>query len=213
MTPDEARKLDNKKCLIFIRGFDPILDDKYDPFKHPAFSQTADGDGDCYIHCPANNSLKDRKSFELLSPKAVSHFQKLKEKGENVYIDELSLEDFMKLGTEDLKKRFLDMEEKEQKEKIQKEQAKELEFDDSGNSTETAGGTAITKGSRPAISPEEDNIVKRMATWKFSKEQKDELREALKAQMSHEDILTYFYPEVSAETMAEKRNTFLQHKK
>nr|WP_330364906.1 hypothetical protein [Roseburia hominis] len=25
-TPDEVRKLDNKKCIIFIRGFDPIMD-------------------------------------------------------------------------------------------------------------------------------------------------------------------------------------------
>ena len=28
-TPDEVRKLDNKKCIIFIRGFDPIMDNKY----------------------------------------------------------------------------------------------------------------------------------------------------------------------------------------
>jgi type IV secretory pathway TraG/TraD family ATPase VirD4 len=45
MTPDEVRKMDNKKCLIFICGFDPILDNKYNPSKHPVFSQTADGDG------------------------------------------------------------------------------------------------------------------------------------------------------------------------
>ena len=28
LTPDEVRKLDNSKCLVFIRGFDPVLDDK-----------------------------------------------------------------------------------------------------------------------------------------------------------------------------------------
>ena len=27
-TPDEVRKLDNKKCIIFIRGFVPIMDNK-----------------------------------------------------------------------------------------------------------------------------------------------------------------------------------------
>ncbi len=42
-TPDEVRKLDNKKCIIFIRGFDPIMDNKYIPFRHPMFNQTADG--------------------------------------------------------------------------------------------------------------------------------------------------------------------------
>jgi type IV secretion system protein VirD4 len=28
-TPDEVRKLDNKKCLIFVRGLNPIFDGKY----------------------------------------------------------------------------------------------------------------------------------------------------------------------------------------
>ena len=42
-TPDEVRKLDNKKCIIFIRGFDPIMDNKFIPFNHPMFNQTADG--------------------------------------------------------------------------------------------------------------------------------------------------------------------------
>jgi len=29
LDPSEVRKVDNKKCLIFIKGFDPIYDDKY----------------------------------------------------------------------------------------------------------------------------------------------------------------------------------------
>lgn len=28
LTPDEVRKMDNAKCLVFIRGYDPVLDDK-----------------------------------------------------------------------------------------------------------------------------------------------------------------------------------------
>lgn len=50
LTPDEVRKLDNKKCLIFIRGFDPIMDNKFNPFQHPAFSQTEDGGAPSYVH-------------------------------------------------------------------------------------------------------------------------------------------------------------------
>ena len=49
-TPDEVRKLDNKKCIIFIRGFDPIMDNKFIPFNHPMFNQTADGN-----HCTNND--------------------------------------------------------------------------------------------------------------------------------------------------------------
>lgn len=29
LTPDEVRKLDNQKCVVLVRGFDPVLDDKY----------------------------------------------------------------------------------------------------------------------------------------------------------------------------------------
>lgn len=37
MTPGEVRKLNNKKCIVFIRGFDPIFDDKIRTDKHPLF--------------------------------------------------------------------------------------------------------------------------------------------------------------------------------
>lgn len=37
MTPGEVRKLDNRKCIVFIRGFDPILDDKIRTNHHPLF--------------------------------------------------------------------------------------------------------------------------------------------------------------------------------
>ncbi len=30
LDPSEVRKLDNRKCLVFIKGFDPICDDKYE---------------------------------------------------------------------------------------------------------------------------------------------------------------------------------------
>lgn len=37
MTPGEVRKLDNRKCIVFIKGFDPILDDKIRTHRHPLF--------------------------------------------------------------------------------------------------------------------------------------------------------------------------------
>lgn len=39
MFPDELRKMDGKKCILFIRGFDPVLDDKIDSRKHPLWNQ------------------------------------------------------------------------------------------------------------------------------------------------------------------------------
>ncbi|MDD3415930.1 MAG: hypothetical protein PHY47_18325 [Lachnospiraceae bacterium] len=42
MTASEVRNLDNQKCLVFIRGFDHIIDNKYDTFHHPYFKDSGD---------------------------------------------------------------------------------------------------------------------------------------------------------------------------
>lgn len=50
MTPDEVRKLDNSKAILFIRGEDPVIDQKYDLKKHPHYHRTAEGGGKPYIY-------------------------------------------------------------------------------------------------------------------------------------------------------------------
>ena len=60
MTPDEVRMLDNKYAILFIRGERPILDFKYDIFKHPKFKQTEDGGAQPYIH-----NAVDRNSLSI----------------------------------------------------------------------------------------------------------------------------------------------------
>ena len=105
-TPDEVRKLDNKKCIIFIRGFDPIMDNKYIPFRHPMFNQTADGKGKAYVHKTQGADRIIGPPFEILSEKAIKHYEKMKDKGENVYIDTLTYEQFMLLGDKELSRRF-----------------------------------------------------------------------------------------------------------
>lgn len=209
MTPDEARKFDNRKCLIFIRGFDPIVDDKYVPFNHPAFNQTADGEGEVYIHKPNVSSRLVGKSFKILSPKAVSYFENIKSKGENVYIDTVTYEQFMLLGEVEMQKRFMDMDENEQKERLNQENSKELEFYES----EPEGADSADSGktqSRQQLSKiqGEDTITSRMVTWQYSKEQKDELRKALGAKMPKENILSFFYPDTPVEKMTEIRENY-----
>lgn len=39
MFPDELRKLESRVCILFIRGFDPILDRKIESKKHPLWNQ------------------------------------------------------------------------------------------------------------------------------------------------------------------------------
>lgn len=221
-TPDEVRKLDNKKCIIFIRGFDPIMDNKFIPFGHPAFDQTADGKGEPYVHVP--NSVKggQAQSYQLLTPKALSYYEGLKKKGENVYIDKIDYKDFELLTDAGMKKRFISMEEQEQKEQLNKEQDNELmyapEEPEAAEPEQAAGKTEQKQTVAKAAAPEqgaagrriegEDTIMNRMAQWKYSKEQKDELHKMIALGMPTKTILAVFYPETDVIKMREIRKTF-----
>ena len=213
-TPDEVRKLDNKKCIIFIRGFDPIMDNKFIPFNHPMFNQTADGKGEPYVHQIRGADNLIGPPFEILSDKAVKYYEKLRDKGENVYIDSLTYEQFMMLGDAELSRRFSMQDEAEQKAKIDREQANELEYVDESQkseATESANASSGSAGAKPVRNPErekpkwEDTITNRMLHWSYTPEQKEELKMALAAGVPKATILTYFYPEVTAEKMSSYR--------
>ena len=201
-TPDEVRKLDNKKCIIFIRGFDPILDNKYIPFAHPMFNQTADGKGKPYVHEIKSNQKLIGPPFEILSQKALEFYEKQKEKGENVYIDDLKYEEFMLLGDMELNHRFSSLEEKEQKDKLNQEQEQELEYSEDAFAT-------MSQNTEQSISREkpqwEDTLTNRILHWNYSEEQQEELHKAIAAKISKEVIMQYFYPDVSVEEMRQIR--------
>ena len=209
-TPDEVRKLDNKKCIIFIRGFDPIMDNKFIPFNHPMFNQTADGKGKPYVHQIRGADNLIGPPFEILSDKAVKYYEKLKDKGENVYIDTLTYEQFMMLGDAELSRRFSMQDEAEQKAKIDREQANELEYVDESqksDAAESGNASSGSAGDKPVRNPErekpkwEDTITNRMLHWSYTPEQKEEVKKALAAGVPKATILTYFYPEVTVERM------------
>ena len=135
-------------------------------------------------------------------------------KGENVYIDSLTYEQFMMLGDAELSRRFSMQDEAEQKAKIDREQANELEYVDESqkaDSTATASGSSGNAGGKPVRNPErekpkwEDTITNRMLHWSYTPEQKEELKMALAAGIPRATILTYFYPEVTVEKMSSYR--------
>ena len=213
-TPDEVRKLDNKKCIIFIRGFVPIMDNKFIPFNHPMFNQTADGKGEPYVHQIMGADNLIGPPFEILSDKAVKYYEKLKDKGENVYIDSLTYEQFMMLGDAELSRRFSMQDEAEQKAKIDREQENELEYVDESQKSDAAESDNASNGSagaKPVRNPErekpkwEDTITNRMLHWSYTPEQKEEVKKALAAGVPIATILTYFYPEVTVEKMSSYR--------
>lgn len=139
MMPDEVRKMDNKKCLIFIRGFNPILDNKYIPFKHPVFSQTADGKGQAFQYGRGLPGNITEPPFEILSEKSLAYYEKLKGQGEEVYIDSISYEDFMRLGRGEMERRFISMDEQERKRQHNEQYAGEIVYQVPGGVLKEAG--------------------------------------------------------------------------
>lgn len=226
-TPDEVRKLDNKKCIIFIRGFDPVMDDKFIPFAHPAFNQTADGKGEPYVHSPQGKGEGRGRPCQFLTPASVAYYQKLKEKGEDIYIDSIEYKDFALLSSIGLKKRFISLEEREQTERFNREQDNELAYPkeaggpagregqeakgvETGKPGPAAGKKAVpARAATGSRRPEGgDSILSRMARWEYSGEQKEELHKMLAAGMPVKTILAVFYPETDVAKMREIRKTF-----
>ena len=210
MMPDEVRKMDNKKCLIFIRGFDPILDSKYNPFGHPVFSQTADGEGLPYEHEPAAEESAG-PGFTILNEKSLTYYEGMKEKGEPVYIDTIPYEDFMLLGQADMEKRFTELDEQEQRNRLNEEMVPELEYafdmeDEMPDSS--AESTGVMKSLVTGEQGKEDSISYRLFHWKFTVEQKEEVKRAMAVHVPKEVILSYFYPETSVVKMMEIRRQY-----
>ena len=165
--------------------------------------------GKPYVHQIRGTDNLIGPPFEILSEKAVRHYEKMKEKGENVYIDSLTYEQFMMLGDTELNRRFSMQDEAEQKAKIDREQANELEYVDESQKSDDSGGN--NTGDKPVRNPErekpewEDTITNRMLHWSYTPEQKEEVKKALAAGVPKATILTYFYPEVTVEKMSSYR--------
>jgi type IV secretion system protein VirD4 len=226
LTPDEARKMDNRKCLIFIRGFDPIIDTKFIPYDHPAFSQTADGKGAIYMHTAISGTGIIGQQFEILGQSSLRYYERLKDKGENVFIDSIKYEELQMIGEAGLEKWFVhskqddikghDVSRNEPTDKsntfVENENSEEKESigcDMAGmDSSETVKGKSHgTKRKLP--NREEDTITNRLIHWNYSEDQKEEMKLALHAGVPKQDILNYFYPETTLKEMQRIRLDFM----
>lgn len=172
------------------------------------------------VNCPVcgNKCIKAGKtkagSQRWLCRKCNSSVTHKIDKGENVYIDSLTYEQFMVLGDAELSRRFSMQDEAEQKAKIDREQANELEYVDESQKSDAADSANASNGStgaKPVRNPErekpkwEDTITNRMLHWSYTPEQKEEVKKALAAGVPKATILTYFYPEVTVEKMSTYR--------
>lgn len=174
----------------------------------------------------------------------LAYYEGMKEKGEPVYIDKIPYEDFMLLGQVDMEKRFMDLDEQEQRERLnggmepglELEYAFDMEDETADSSEENArmpesfvigeAGTAklpVTgNDEKPETVPEgrekkspagqkdkaADSISYRMFHWKFTVEQKEEVKRAMAVRVPKDVILSYFYPETSVVRMMEIRRRY-----
>ena len=89
MLPDEVRMLDNRYALLFVRGENAVLDEKYDLMKHPNIARTTDGGAEPYEHGLAPFALDpdtiilDDESYVVLSSDEI--LEQIEEEREKQY--------------------------------------------------------------------------------------------------------------------------------
>lgn len=230
LTPDEVRMMDNKKCLVFIRGLNPVLDNKYFTPKHPRFAQSADGNGKPFRFVPRLPENLLARSFDILTPEGLKQYEKRKAKGEAVYIDSLTYEEFMMLDELSVSQRFVEMDQKETEQELREEAGNETELaytpDEETEKNLVAELIALkkqaaakekTKVEHSEGSSEDDSgnasgetLADRLAHFKFSPAQRSEIKRAADEKIPEEYILSYALPENSIVKMVAMRRKYGQ---
>ncbi len=82
---DEVRKLSRKKCVVFIQGFDPVIDDKINTASHPLWKEACKAKKG-YIYDARLDRLKTEKM--LVDAKSIRHLAELDKIQEKEYIYE-----------------------------------------------------------------------------------------------------------------------------
>lgn len=184
-TPDEVRKLDNRQCMVFIRGQDPVLDNKYNTPGHRLFKESADGGGEAYIHIPKGGETDELNSCSLLNKQSFEYFQRRKKQGENIYLDDLSGSELLQLNNTP---KEIEISSKAEIEKNRK--MDEIE--------------QLRQAKRGPINLEKE-FERRLVEEDFQIEQLEEARLGLKECLDYRRILKYFLPEYSADEMRKMR--------
>lgn len=188
LTPDETRKLKNDQCILFIRGCDPVIDHKYNTFKHPLFSETEDGGATPYVH----DIMEAQKSgaMKVLSEASLQYYQRQKENGEAVNILELSMDEVFTY--EPIPKQIFSEEELEENRKTIPRSVKEVRH----KAEDSAGDKKPTK---------EEQLSELLHRQPYDEKQLEEICLAVGSGMKYEDILTLADIHNTAKKMRELR--------
>lgn len=112
MFPDELRKIEGNKCILFIRGFDPILDNKIESKKHPLWNQMCEAaKGELFDgrierlrrnRMARNPTERNKQSSFFVDPVELEYLKLMEKKDMKHYNDEARVAE--KLGRESEKK-------------------------------------------------------------------------------------------------------------
>lgn len=198
LTPDETRKLDNNLCIVLIRGCDPIIDRKYNTFKHPLFCETEDGGGVAYLH-DITEAAKENK-LKFLSEKSLQYYEEKQKSGEAVEIIELSMEEVF--SYQPIPEKIFSDEELDENQKTVKRSVKEVV-----EKPVKEPGTA-----RP-VSTEEEKLSEMLVSLPYTEKQLAEIYAAVESGVAYGSILKLADIQNSADTMRNLRIDILENTK
>jgi type IV secretion system protein VirD4 len=92
LTPDEARMLDNRYALLFVRGERPIQDEKYNLLSHPRIHLCTDGGYEPFRHGQTPDAIATL-TVESMRPSSAGMQQQIQPQPEMPSIEILSKED------------------------------------------------------------------------------------------------------------------------
>ena len=207
LTPDETRKLNNDQCIVLIRGCDPIIDRKYNTFKHPLFKESEDGGAPPYIHDISMAHVSE--NVKLLNEESLKFYEKKKQNGEPVHILEISVEELLAADTIP-EKIFTEGElEANRKEAGQSVKGIRKSHPDIRKKEESGGNAA--KSSSSSINsrqPEEEALFELLAKNPYSDEQLEEIRIAIGSGIPYKEVLIIADIQNTAEQMKKLRLSF-----
>lgn len=193
LTPDETRKLKNNQCILLIRGCDPVIDNKYNTFKHPLFGETEDGGAPPYIHDIREAQKAD--SFKILNEESLKYYQRQMENGEAVKILELSMDEVFTYKP--VPKQIFSEEELEENRKAIPRTVKEVRHKTEEREEKEAKTT-------------EEQLSELLSQQPYDEKQLEEICLAVGSGMKYEDILKLADIRNTAQRMKELR---LKHTK
>ena len=204
LTPDETRKLKNDQCIVLIRGYDPIIDRKFDTFKHPLFKETEDGGAPPYVH--RIEDTQNTENVKLLNEESLAFYKRKKENGEPVHILELSADELF--AANPIPEKIFSKNELEENQKASRQHVKEVMERTEDNSQKRSNENTTGRGGKAVRMPEEEALFELLSKNPYSPDQLEEIRQAIGAGIPYKNVLAIADIHNTAEQMKELRQKF-----